>query len=37
MADNIEVKGISIDSEEFKSKEEKDVRVSTIEITLVKK
>ena len=29
--------GIKIDSEEFKNKEEKDVRVSTIEIVLKKK
>lgn len=33
----IELKGIAIDSEEFKNKEGQDVRVSTIEITLAKK
>lgn len=33
----IEVKDIKIDSEEFKSKEGKTVRVSTIEITIIKK
>ncbi|MEA3430612.1 MAG: DNA-binding protein Alba [Nanoarchaeota archaeon] len=33
----VEVKDIKIDSEEFKNKEEKQVRVSTIEITLAKK
>ena len=33
----IELKGISIDSEEFKNKEGQDVRVSTIEVTLAKK
>lgn len=33
----IYVKDIKIDSEEFKNKEGKDVRVSTIEITLAKK
>ncbi len=33
----IDVKGINIDSEEFQNKEGKNVRVSTIEITLVKK
>ncbi len=32
-----EVKGIKIDSEEFQNDEGKDVRVSTIEITLAKK
>jgi archaea-specific DNA-binding protein len=35
--DSIEVKDIKINSEEFKNKEGKDVRVSTIEITLAKK
>ena len=35
--ENIEVKGIKIDSEEFKNKEGKEVRVSTIEIMLIKK
>jgi len=34
---NIEVKDIKIDSEEFKNKEGKNVNVSTIEITLGKK
>ena len=34
---NAEVKNIKIDSEEFKNKEEREVRVSIIEITLVKK
>jgi len=33
----IEVKDIKIDSEEFKNKEGRDVRVSAIEIFLVKK
>ena len=33
----VEVKDITIDSEEFQNKEGKDVRVSTIEITLAKK
>ncbi len=33
----IEVKGVSINSEEFKNKEGKQVRVSTIEVTLAKK
>lgn len=33
----IEVKNIAINSEEFQNKEGKDVRVSTIEITLKKK
>lgn len=37
MKDQIELKDISIDSEEFKNKEGQDVRVSTIEITLAKK
>jgi archaea-specific DNA-binding protein len=33
----VEVKDIKIDSEDFQNKEGKDVRVSTIEITLGKK
>ena len=33
---NIKVKDIKIDSEEFKNKEGRDVNVSTIEITLIK-
>ncbi|MFC2133823.1 DNA-binding protein Alba [Bacteroidota bacterium] len=37
LKDRIEVKGIEIDSEEFQNKEGKDVRVSTIEITLTRK
>ncbi|MBU1198978.1 MAG: DNA-binding protein Alba [Nanoarchaeota archaeon] len=37
MKDQIELKGINIDSEEFKNKEGRDVRVSIIEITLAKK
>jgi len=37
LADTVEVKGIKINSEEFENKEGKTVRVSTIEITLVKK
>ena len=37
MKDQIEVKGIEIDSEEFQNKEGKEVRVSTIEITLTRK
>lgn len=32
----IELKGIAINSEEFKNQEGKDIRVSTIEITLKK-
>ncbi len=34
---SVESKGIKIDSEAFTNKEGKEVRVSTIEITLVKK
>ena len=34
---NVDVKDITIDSEGFQNKEGKDVRVSTIEITLGKK
>ena len=37
LADQVDIKGIEIDSEEFKNKEGKQVRVSTIEITLSKK
>ena len=37
MADQIEIKGIKIDSEEFENKEGKQVRVSTIEIALKRK
>ncbi len=37
MKDQIELKDIKIDSEEFQNKEGKDVRVSTIEIALLKK
>ena len=37
LKDQIELKGILIDSEEFKNKEGQDVRVSIIEITLAKK
>jgi DNA-binding protein len=33
----VEIKDIKIDSEEFENKEGKQIRVSTIEITLVKK
>jgi len=36
LKDKIRVKGINIDSEEFKNTEGKDVRVSTIELVLVK-
>ncbi|GIU69699.1 MAG: DNA-binding protein [Candidatus Woesearchaeota archaeon] len=36
LKDQIYVKNIKIDSEDFKNKEGKDVRVSTIEITLAK-
>ncbi|MBN2457683.1 DNA-binding protein Alba [Candidatus Woesearchaeota archaeon] len=36
LKDQIGIKNIKIDSEEFKNKEDKDVRVSTIEITLTK-
>ena len=35
--DQVEVKNITIDSEEFENKEGKEVRVSSIEITLGKK
>ena len=34
---NVDVKDIKIDSEDFQNKEGRDVRVSTIEITLSKK
>lgn len=37
LKDKIEKKGIEIDSEEFTNNEGKNVRVSTIEITLKKK
>lgn len=37
MKDQIELKDIRIDSEEFQNKEGRDVRVSTIEIALAKK
>lgn len=37
LENKIEVKDIRIDSEEFENKEGKNVRVSTIVITLVKK
>lgn len=37
LEDQVLVKGIKIDSEEFQNKEGKDVRVSSIEITLGKK
>lgn len=37
LENKIELKGIKIDSEEFENKEGKQIRVSTIEITLVKK
>lgn len=36
LKDQISIKDIKIDSEEFKNKEGKDVRVSTMEITLAK-
>jgi DNA-binding protein len=36
LKEQIELKGIKIDSEEFENKEGKEVRVSTIEITLKK-
>jgi archaea-specific DNA-binding protein len=36
LKDSVEIKTINIDSEEFKNKEDKDVRVSTVEITLSK-
>ncbi len=36
LEDKIDVKQININSEEFKNKEDKEVRVSTIEITLEK-
>ncbi|MCD6464091.1 DNA-binding protein Alba [Candidatus Woesearchaeota archaeon] len=37
LENQVEVKDIKIDSEEFKNQDGKDVRVSTIEIELVKK
>lgn len=37
LQDSIAVKNINIDSEDFENKEGKQVRVSTIEISLVKK
>ncbi len=37
LKDALSVKDISIDSEEFENKEGRQVRVSTIEITLIKK
>ena len=37
LENTIELKDIKIDSEEFENKEGKQVRVSTIEITLIKK
>ncbi len=37
LEDTVEVKDIKINSEEFENKEGKQVRVSTIEITLAKK
>lgn len=37
LENKVEVTDIKIDSEEFKNKEGKDVKVSTIEITLNKK
>ena len=37
LQDSVVTKGIEINSEEFENKEGKQVRVSTIEITLVKK
>lgn len=36
LKDQIQIKNVSIDSEEFKNKEGKDVHVSTIEIVLEK-
>jgi len=33
----VEIKDVKLDSEEFKNRENKDVRVSTIEITLERK
>ncbi len=37
LKDTVGLKGINIDSEEFENKEGRQVRVSTIEITLEKK
>lgn len=37
LENTIEVKNIKIDSEEFQNKEGRNVRVSTIEITLIRK
>lgn len=36
LKDNIHIKDININSEEFKNQEDKEVRVSTIEIVLAK-
>ncbi|MCK4589680.1 MAG: DNA-binding protein Alba [Nanoarchaeota archaeon] len=37
LAEQVQVKGIKIDSEDFENKEGREVRVSSIEITLGKK
>jgi archaea-specific DNA-binding protein len=37
LPDRVEIEGVNIDSEEFQSAEGKNIRVSTIEITLGKK
>lgn len=37
LENTVEVKDIKIDSEEFENKEGKTIRVSTLEITLIKK
>ena len=37
LKETIEIKGVMINSEEFENKEGKVIRVSTIEITLIKK
>ena len=37
LKDQVEIKDITIDSEEFENKEGKQVRVSTIEVTLKRK
>ena len=37
LENTVEVKDIKIDSEEFENKEGKQIRVSTIEITVIKK
>lgn len=37
LTDNVEIRNIAVDSEEFTNKEGKNIRVSTIELTLGRK